>query len=113
ADSAAEQKPTAPIPDPKWLKDGWELRDTWRRAEIFRWAPRAFQQLEAHLLRQESRWRGGFKRDGELDDILARLRSEAARANTVVDIPTSPLAACERKSHDAAVDFLCEVLSGA
>lgn len=42
---------------PEWLLDGWKLREQWLADGTSRLTPRLFQQLEAHLLRIERRWR--------------------------------------------------------
>jgi hypothetical protein len=45
---------------PKWLSEGWKLRDAWWREGTFRLAPRDFTQAQAILLEAEKSWRSGL-----------------------------------------------------
>lgn len=51
---------TPPLPVyPAWLLADWQLLDQWRAKNYYSRSPRAYRQMEAHILRSERRWRGG------------------------------------------------------
>lgn len=58
---------------PKWLLNGWELRDRWTANSTFRFARPAYLQLESTLLRAEYQWRHGGDPEKEFKGQTARL----------------------------------------
>lgn len=71
----SEEK-AADVGYPAWLKKGWELRDTWWKAEANRLAPLLFFRLEGTLLRVERRWRAAMD---EKKDQKQQLAAELER----------------------------------
>jgi hypothetical protein len=57
----------------KAIEAGWQLRDRWWDQEVFRFAPQAYRQLEAVLLRAEERWRGGIASDQVEKDLAIEI----------------------------------------
>lgn len=79
---------------PKWLHDGWKLRDAWSGEWQHRIDPRMISQVEATLLRAEQEWRGGVDADRARADLKARLdvlraRDERIRSNIPRPSPRS------------------------
>lgn len=58
---------------PKWLREGWQLRDSWVGDWQHRIDQRLITQVEATLLRAEQEWRGGVDQDRVRTDLKARL----------------------------------------
>jgi hypothetical protein len=69
---------------PKWLLEGWQLRDQWTRDQVFRVAPRAYRALDAYLTRAEQRWRGGRTAAVVEEDLVGPLRKLKAAAAAAV-----------------------------
>jgi hypothetical protein len=69
-----------PPPDyPKWLDEGWALRDKWHDAAAWRLTPRTFRELELLLGQSEQRWLAGDKEESvknEFDGKLADLKKQ-------------------------------------
>ncbi len=62
---------------PKWLLEGWKLRDQWQQDQVVRIAPRLFKILEASMLRIEQKWRYGgstARLEQECQETLAHLK---------------------------------------
>jgi hypothetical protein len=78
----------APPPDeyPKWLRDGWEMRDRWLKEGEFRVAPRAYRALEAELTRAEQRWLGGREQNEVARQLKDHVHSIAAAVKPVPDL---------------------------
>lgn len=71
---AADEEAHKPVVEyPPWLLQGWHLRDRWWREEVHRLNPRAYQQLEAELLRAEQFVRGGVPPEKLQDRLRRRL----------------------------------------
>ncbi len=89
--TASEKKaPAAPDAYPSAILDAWKKHDeAWNR-DAFRQAPRRFLQLEANLLRDESRWRGGGAGKAVLDQETRNLLDEVGKL-VAVPAPASRL----------------------
>jgi hypothetical protein len=59
---------------PKFLRQGWERRDSWRDDPLRSVSPNLLRQLEAVLLRAEERWRGGV----EIGEVEVTLKERVA-----------------------------------
>ncbi|MCA1684724.1 MAG: hypothetical protein LC745_01810, partial [Planctomycetia bacterium] len=66
---------------PRWLADGWHVRDGWWAADDHLAAPRVFRRLDAVLLRAERRWRGG----GDPETLRAEFAEERGRLEAAMD----------------------------
>jgi hypothetical protein len=55
----SEPAEVKPLVYPKWLAEGWVLRDQWASLGAWTLAPNLIRQLEDQLLRTESRFRAG------------------------------------------------------
>jgi hypothetical protein len=76
---------------PKWLHEGWQLRDNWLGQWQHRVDQRLIGQVEATLLRAEQEWRGGVDADRVRTDLKARLdvlRARDERIRAVLPRPT-------------------------
>ena len=104
---------------PEWLLAGWKLREQWLDDGTSRLAPRLFQQLEAHLLRIEGRWRFEHS-DEELKDTWQNTcadlkRSVALYANHAAGPAPVSLAAAVAAGHDTdpkVIDATSTLLEG-
>jgi hypothetical protein len=79
---------------PASLQEGWKKRDAWRGRQALRRAPRLLMKLEATLLRQEERWRGGGlgKHDVDaLDGDIAALDRDIGLALAAAPPPARSL----------------------
>jgi hypothetical protein len=117
ADKPAAPEPPSPEEYRPWLSQGWQLRDDWWKDETFRYAPLAFRELEAQLVRAEQRWRGGddaslIEKDWQAD--LQRLKplAKTARDRALPSNPPKPrsLAVENRKVDDALLASLRSLL---
>jgi hypothetical protein len=64
---------------PRWLTEGWRLRDQWIADGSARVAPWGFRQMEALLLRAERDWRGGGaaeRIENDLGNQLSQIESQ-------------------------------------
>ncbi|MCI0640682.1 MAG: hypothetical protein L0Y72_04395 [Gemmataceae bacterium] len=84
--------PDAPVPAseappavyPKWLLDGWKMRDKWR-TELGRLGPGILRKLDADLLQAEQRWRGGMDDDAPAKDEGGRVKKDLEIARDHAD----------------------------
>ncbi len=95
-------KPTELPKYPKWLLEGWKLREQWLADGTSRLAPRLLFQLEAHLLRVERRWR--FEHS---DDEL-----KADWESTVAELKRKVAQSSDRASGPAATSLAALVAAG-
>jgi hypothetical protein len=87
---------------PDWLQAGWGIRDQARKDAAFQWSPRAFRQLEAHLLRAEQEWRGGTEPSRvkkHLEDQLDQIQKLFQEARAIVKVEPRSLALAESWGH--------------
>jgi hypothetical protein len=82
----ALEVPKAPPSYPKWIREGWELRDRWRIEGVDDFAPRAIGGMEAVLLQVEHDWRSGTPGpilQGVLKSATEALRDQLGQAATI------------------------------
>jgi hypothetical protein len=78
---------------PKWLQEGWELRDRLlQKDKVHRRAPQALHQLEEQLLRIEERWRSGFE-SARLEKETDALKADYSTPvkSSILEIPQHSL----------------------
>ena len=90
----------APDAYPAALLDSWKKHDDIWNRDAFRLAPRRFLRLEANLMRDEARWRGGVAGKDVIDrdtrnllDELGKLEAPpSAKLLSILDVKENPAA---------------------
>jgi hypothetical protein len=75
---------------PKWLREGWVLRDQWKTRLDVHADPRLLQELEGTLLRAEQEWRAGISAGRISNDLKIRseeLKARLEKVRTVIPLP--------------------------
>ncbi|MCI0380000.1 MAG: hypothetical protein L0215_20655 [Gemmataceae bacterium] len=78
-DPPAPADEVPPAVYPKWLLDGWKMRDKWR-PDLSRHGPGVLRKLDADLLQAEQRWRGGMDDEPPTKDEGGRIKKDLETA---------------------------------
>src|SRR4029077_19476350 len=84
----ADNAPAAAYP--AWLREGWALRDKWRK-EISLLGPGILRELDAVLLRAEQRWRGGIEEPRLKSALQTDRQRLEAQVQRIADSRLPPL----------------------